>query len=261
MTIRSILITGASSGIGAALAQHYAADGVTLFLGGRNEARLGMVAQKCRDKGATVYVDSIDVTDRAAMEEWIAGADDSRSLDLVIANAGISAGASGLYTAEDSKLFRRIFDVNWGGILNTVEPIMPRMIERGRGQIALMSSLAGFSGWPGAVAYSASKGVVRLYGEGLRGALMRRGVKVNVICPGFIKTPLTDVNPFPMPFLMTAERGAQIIARALARNKGRIAFPWPMYLLSGFIGLLPYTLMQRLLAHAPQKPDAPLDDI
>lgn len=249
-----ILITGASSGIGAALAKIYAVPGARLTLGGRSRERLEDVAHSCRAKGAEVAATCIDVTDREAMRAWITAADDAMALDLVIANAGISGGTGGSEAAEPAQQVRLIFDVNLNGVLNTVEPALPRMAARGRGQIALMSSLAAFSGWPGAPAYSASKGAVRLYGEALRGRMAGKGVKINVICPGFIRTPMTAVNNYPMPFLMDPDRSAKIIRAGLAKNRGRIAFPWPNYFLAGFFGLLPHCISIKLMARLPEKP-------
>lgn len=250
---KHILITGASSGIGAALAQEYARTGVMLALQGRDEERLKKVAETCRTLGAAVHTALIDVTEREALQDWITETDDRAPLDLVIANAGISGGSGGK-GPEPVAQARRIFDVNLTGILNTIEPILPRMQERKGGQVALMSSLASFSGWAGAPAYSGSKGAVRLYGEALRGNMKAYGVKVNVLCPGFIRTPLTDENPYPMPFLMDVDRAARIIVKGLACDRGRIAFPWPTYLLAGFFGLLPHWLSLKFFSRLPAKP-------
>lgn len=251
---KSILITGASSGIGEALAVAYAQLGTVLFLCGRNEERLSGVAEECRRKGAIVYDAIIDVTDKGALEKWILTADDRHALDLVIANAGISGGTGGRQKGEDLEAAEKVWDINLMGKIHTVHAILPRMIERGRGQIAMLASLAGFSGWPGAPSYSASKGAVRLYGEGLRGAMMPYGVKINVICPGFVRSRMTDANPYKMPFFMETDKAAKLIVKGLARNKGRIAFPWQTYMLAGFIGLLPQSWSEKLLVKLPQKP-------
>ena len=237
---KSILITGASSGIGEALALHYARSGVFLALSGRSDERLQAVAQRCREKGAQVDASVINVTDQSGMHAWITGMDDSHMLDLVIANAGISGGTGGVMNGEPPDQARRIFDVNITGVVNTVEPILPRMISRRRGQIALVSSMAGFRGFPSAPAYSASKGMVRFYGEALRGSVRETGVQINVIMPGFVKSRMTDANDFHMPFLMDTDKAAETIARGLARDRSRIAFPLPTYLAAWFISRLWY---------------------
>ncbi|HEV7370013.1 SDR family NAD(P)-dependent oxidoreductase [Arenibaculum sp.] len=248
---KTILITGASSGLGAALARHYAAPGITLVLTGRNPERLDAVARDCAAAGADVRSAAADVTDRAFLADWLPRMDAGAPIDLAIANAGISAGTGG--EGESPEQARRIFATNLDGVLNTVHPLLPAMRARRRGQIALMSSLASFRGFPGAPAYCASKAAVRVYGEALRGELAREGIGVSVICPGFVRTPMTDVNAFRMPFLMDAGRAAGIIRRGLERNAARIAFPWPTYLGAWMLGVLPAGLADRLLAAAPAK--------
>ncbi|MCB1538285.1 MAG: SDR family NAD(P)-dependent oxidoreductase [Rhodospirillales bacterium] len=248
----NIVITGASSGIGEALALHYAAKGVSLGLTGRDGARLEGVARACRRKGALVEAAVLDVCDRAGMRAWLEKFDSVRPVDLAIVNAGIGGGARGA-TPEALEAARRIFEVNIDGVNNTLEPLLPRMAARKAGQVALMASLAGYRGVPGAPAYAASKGFVKLYGEGLRGALWRKGIRVNVICPGFVVSRLTGFNDFPMPFLMSAERAAAIIARGLARNRPRIAFPWPMAFAVWWLAALPAVLSEWVVRRLPKK--------
>lgn len=248
---RSILITGASSGIGAALARRYAGPGIALALGGRNRERLDAVAAACRAAGAEASAEVVDVTLAGPCADWIAEADTRAPLDLVIANAGISAGTGG--AGEGAEQTRRILATNVDGMMNTVLPAVPPMRGRGHGQIAIVSSLAGFVGFPGAPAYCASKAAVRIWGEALRPQLRADGVEVSVICPGYIRTPMTDGNDFPMPFLMDAERCARIIQRGLARNRGRIAFPWPLYAAVSLVGALPPGLLAPLMRRLPAK--------
>lgn len=248
---KHIVITGASSGLGAALAREYAAAGVQLGLLGRNAERLAAVKADCEALGATVKTASIDITSAEAMQAWLEEADAKQPIDLLIANAGISGGSGGL--ADGGALTRRIFATNVDGVLNSILPVAPLMQARRRGQIAIISSLAGIRGLPSAPAYSASKNAVRAYGEALRGSLGKHGVKVNVVCPGYIKTPLTDVNTFPMPFLMSAEKAAGIIRRGLARNVSRLAFPLRLYLPLWFLSCLSTRLTDWFFARLPEK--------
>lgn len=256
-TPTSILITGASSGIGAALALAYAGPGVTLHLGGRNVDRLEAVATKARAAGAAVRIQALDVTDADAMRRWVETADDSGPLDLVIANAGISAGTSGLSGAESDAQVRAVFATNLDGVLNTVLPILPRMTARRRGQLALMSSLAGFRGMPSAPSYCGAKAAVKVFGEALRGAVHGSGIRVSVVCPGYVRTPLTDVNAFPMPFLMEADAAARRIQRGLARNRARIAFPWPLAAAVWLLQALPPAWLDPILRRLPGKAAQP----
>lgn len=249
---KTIAITGASSGVGAALAVHYAAPGRVLYLQGRDPGRLENTAQTCRNKGATVHTVLLDVTDAVAMQQWLERADDATPIDLVIANAGVSAG-TGIH-GETGDQVRRIFAVNIDGVINTTQPLIARMVARQRGQIAIMSSLAGLRGLPSCPAYSASKMCVRAYGEALRGWLCKQNVAVSVLCPGYIKTPMTDINNFPMPFLMSAEKAAAKIARGLARNCSRIAFPLALYIPLWLIACLPVALTDPFFSRLPAKP-------
>jgi short-subunit dehydrogenase len=245
--LRHILVTGASSGIGAALARHYAAPGIRLTLGARDKGRLEATADQCRARGATAAATRLDVTARGAVRDWIEAADATLALDLVIANAGIGS------VKESEELARQVFAVNLDGILNTAYPAIDCMVRRGSGQLALMSSLAGYRGLPEAPAYSASKAAVKSLGEAWRGALAAAGIRVSVICPGFIATPMTAGQKFPMPFLMDAERAAGIIARGLARNRARIAFPWPMAFATSLLAAMPAGLADRLMRPRPTR--------
>ena len=221
----SIVLTGASSGIGEALALDYAAPGVALALTGRDAERLEAVADACRAKGATVVADTIDVTDRDRFLPWLTAFDQAHPVDLVIANAGISIDKDNS-SLDDFSIIRKTLDVNINGVLNTVEPLLAPMIARKRGQIAVVSSLAGFIGLPYSASYNASKAAVRVWGESIRYVLKKDGIGVSVICPGFVVSRLTAEAPFPMPFLMTSAKASAIIRRGLAANRPRIAFPF-----------------------------------
>ncbi|MBL6927946.1 MAG: SDR family NAD(P)-dependent oxidoreductase [Rhodospirillales bacterium] len=253
MTTKSILITGASSGIGAALAKEYATSGVFLALTGRNSERLQAVGGECEGLGAQVAIKTMDITDREAVQSWIDEIDDVHPIDLLVANAGISSG-----TARAEERFdkvREIFAVNVDGVLNTVLPAIPRMQSRRAGQIAIMSSVAGFRGLPGTSAYAAGKAAVKSWGEGLRGQLWADGIRVSVICPGYVVSSMTDTNQFPMPLIMPTARAARIIRRGLQRNKSRIAFPWPMHFLVWLMQALPIGWTDPLFRKLPKNPE------
>lgn len=248
----TILITGASSGLGAALARAYAKEGVVLGLMGRNEERLNHIAAECIAKGAKVRIGVVDVRDADAMRAWIEAFDAEYAVELLIANAGVSAGLGEF--GEGEAQVRAIFDVNISGVINSVWPLAEHMVKRGRGQIAIMSSLAGFRHLPSAPAYSASKACVRVYGEALRGQLRRHGVRVSVICPGYVDTPMTRINTFPMPFLMHENDAAMRIMRALSCGKRRICFPKRLYYPFYFLTLISPTLTDWLFDRLPAKP-------
>jgi short-subunit dehydrogenase len=221
---RNIVITGASSGIGAALAHDYAAPGIALALTGRDPARLIAVAEACRARGATVLASPIDVTDRMSLAAWLTAFDDAHPVDLILANAGVSIDRE-RSSLSDFSLIRKTMAVNFDGVLNTIEPLIDRLVTRKQGQIGLVSSLASFIGLPYSASYNASKAAVRVWGESIRFVLKPDNVGVSVVCPGFVVSRITAAAPFPMPFLMSAERASGIIRRGLARNKARIAFP------------------------------------
>jgi len=175
-------------------------------------------------------------------------ADDTRPLELIIANAGISSNISG-----DGDTARQITETNIDGTLNTVTPIADRMSARRQGQIAIVSSMAAFHGIPGAPAYAASKAWCKSYGEGLRGRLGRHNVGVSVICPGFVESRITAYNRFSMPMIMKANKAAVIIKRGLAKNQPRIAFPLTIYFFTWLLDCLPPGWTGRLFAKMPEK--------
>jgi NAD(P)-dependent dehydrogenase (short-subunit alcohol dehydrogenase family) len=226
MTFTHVLLTGASSGVGRALAIALAAPGVTLHLGGRDEGRLRAVAAQCQAKGGIAHPQSVSVTDAAAMGAWIAAAG---PLDLVIANAGISGGTAGAVESEAQT--RAIFATNLDGMLNTVLPAITVMGRQAsdaagvRGRIAVVASLGAFLPGPSAPAYCASKAAIESWVVGTAPSARRQGIRMTSLCPGFIETPMTATNDFPMPGIMKAERAADLMLRAIRLDKTRYAFP------------------------------------
>lgn len=228
---RSIVITGASSGIGAALVADYAGPDVSFLLIGRDGPRLDAVAEAARKAGARTTTALVDVTEDDAMRAAILAHDDASPVDLVIANAGVSA--SGM--PEPQGQARRVIEVNVFGVLNTVEPLIPRMIARGAGRIALVSSIAALRPLGDLPSYSASKAAVRAYGQAIRSKLRGAGVSVTVICPGFVTTPMTARHIGFKPFETPAPRAAAIMRRAIEARRGALTFPWPLAVLT-FLG-------------------------
>jgi NADP-dependent 3-hydroxy acid dehydrogenase YdfG len=243
---KSVLITGAAGGIGSALARVYAGPGVALFLGDVETEKLENLCVECSELGAEAHSRAVDVTDAAGMARWITDSDAVRPLDLVIANAGVSRGNA--RKEETAEQIREVFAVNIDGMLNTVLPVLPLLRNRKRGQIALMSSLAGFRGFPHAPSYCASKGAIRIFGQGLRARVKREGVSVSVIIPGFVKTPMTDANLYRMPRVITAERAARTIKRKLAAGKSEFVFPRPFPAVAWGMSALPPSLLARFTA-------------
>ena len=236
----NVLITGASSGIGEALALACADRGDRLFLCGRDAARLDAVAAACRARGATADARVLDVTDEAATRDWIRACDAAAPLDRVFSNAGVATGP------EVEPNVRRTFAVNVGGTVNVVLPAVEAMRARRCGHVVMTASIAGYGPLAGCPSYSATKSCVKTWGLSLRGHLRAEGVRVSVICPGFVRSRLTDKNTCPMPFFMEAERAARIILRRVDRNVGLIAFPWPMRFATWWLSTLPFWLNDLL---------------
>lgn len=249
---QTILITGASSGLGAALARLYSEKGKKILITGRNTERLLEVSNICQQKGALVetFVEC-DVNDYQKLSEWILRMDEEHQVDLVIANAGISAGTAG--GNESYEQIMKVMHTNIDGVINTIHPLIEPMQQRKKGQIALVSSLAGYRGLPSSPTYSASKAAVRVFGEGLRGQLSKHNIGVSVITPGYIKTPMTDVNDFPMPFIVEVDKAATHIIKRLERNASRIAFPWPLYFVVWLMSCLSPSLTDGIFARLPGK--------
>jgi short-subunit dehydrogenase len=246
--IRTSLITGASSGIGAALARALARPGATLHLSGRDQSRLEVVAASCRGRGATVESKLLDVRHAEAMAAWIGAAG---QLDLVIANAGIS-GRSREGGSENAAQARAIFDVNLGGMLNAVLPAMGLMaLQRSgadgiRGRIVAIASIAAFVAAPDSPAYCASKAAVDRWMVATAPAARRNGIVLTSVCPGFISTAMTAGYQFPMPGLMDADRAARIILRGVAASRMRVVFPKWVGLAARAAGMLPPRVMGAL---------------
>jgi short-subunit dehydrogenase len=252
---KSALITGASSGIGRALALALAGPGVTLHLCGRNAERLQATADACAGRGATVQARVLDVADAGAVAAWV---DAAGPLELVVANAGISAG-TGRGVAETDAQARTIFAVNVDGVLNTVLPALNLMRRQARGAggrrgtIAVIASMAAFTPTPGAPSYCAGKAAVDTWTVATAHGAARDGIVMTSVCPGYIRTAMTAHNRFPMPGLMEADRAAAIILRGLAAGRRRLVFPWWVGLAARLASLLPPRLSGALLGLAPGK--------
>ncbi len=244
MAGRHVLITGATSAIGGALAILYAEPGVTLHLHGRDTDRLGEVAEQCRSRGAGVVTQRLDVRDLSAVRQWLEALG---PLDLVIITAGLNAHVGSSGEAESLADVDALVDVNLKAAMHIVHAVLPGMRARGRGQIALLSSLAGYFGLPVTPTYCATKAGLKAYGEALRGWLGAEGIQVSVVMPGYVRSPMCDAMPGPKPFLWSPERAAQVIRRGLARNKARISFPFPLNLGCWFLAVLPAGMSTRIV--------------
>ena len=248
---RNIVISGATSGLGLALATGYAAPGVRLGLIGRDSARLQAARQRCEAGGATVVPGQIDVCDAGTLATWLTGFDDGGAVDLVIAAAGISAGPPRGQALEPGDFATRQIRTNLLGCMHTIEPLLPRLLARGRGHVAVVSSVAGLRGLPYSPGYSASKAGVRAYGEALRALLRPRGITVSVVVPGFFDSPMTDRFHGDKPFMVSLERASGIVRRGLDRGQARIVFPRLLAIGLQAADLLPAWLGDRILRAVP----------
>ncbi len=249
-----IIVSGASSGIGFQLAKRYLEQGAVVGVISRQTEKLRFFEQNWPD---SVRVYSADVRDLHALQ--LAAADFMSRFgcpDIVVANAGISCGTLTEHAA-DIEVFQAIFDTNVVGMAKTFQPYLGEMKSRGHGKLVGIASIAGFRGLPGASAYSSSKAAVINYLEALRCELFGTGIRVITICPGYVETPMTYSNPYPMPFLVRADLAARMIESAIARNRIFYAFPWQMMLIGKLLGILPKRLHAFLFSRAPHKPRRP----
>lgn len=247
----TVFLTGASSGLGEALARHYAARGAKLGLVARRADLLEKLGRSL-PAGADTY--AADVRDLSALGAAAADFMAKHGVpDLVIANAGVSHGTLTEY-ADDIEVFRQIMDINVIGMVSTFHPFVAAMRAAGRGTLAGVASVAGYRGLPGAGAYSASKAAAIRYLESLRVELRGSGVRVATICPGYIATPMTAKNTYPMPFIITADDFARRFARALDAGKDYAVIPWQMGLVAKLLAVLPNALFDAAFARAGRKP-------
>jgi short-subunit dehydrogenase len=247
-----VFVTGASSGLGAALAGRYAARGATLGLFARRIDALQRVAASLAPGGCSVYAG--DVRDastlRDAALDFVARYGPP---DIVIANAGVSTGTLTEHV-DDNEAFRAVLDTNVLGMMQTFQPFLPALLAEKRGKLAGVASVAGFRGLPGSGAYSASKAAAIAYLESLRVELANSGVQVLTLCPGYIATPMTEKNPYPMPFLLSADKAARLAERAIDRGRRFYVFPWQMACVGRLLRAVPRPIYDAVFAKAPRKP-------
>jgi short-subunit dehydrogenase len=249
--VRRVFITGASTGIGAAMARHYAGPDTSIGLFARRRDLLEALAASLPGQTALYASDITDFRALAAAAQDYIGR--FGPPDLVVANAGISIGTHGDELADMDKL-RRVLDVNVSAMAATLAAFAPTMKAARSGVLCGIASVAGFRGLPGAGAYSASKAAAISWLESLRTELHGSGVSVVTICPGYIDTPMTQVNRYRMPFIISADDAAARFARAIAARRRLAVIPWQMAVVTRVLRILPNWLYDRLAARAPRKP-------
>jgi short-subunit dehydrogenase len=249
-----VFLTGASSGLGSALARRYAAEGAVLGLYARRAKSLRQLAGTLAPATCAVYPG--DVRDAAALR---AAARDFMGRygtpDVIVANAGVSIGTLTAHE-DDNEAFHTVLDTNVLGMVHAFQPFLSALVAAKRGKLVGVASVAGFRGLPGSGAYSASKAAAISYLESLRVELSGSGVEVITLCPGYIATPMTEKNPYPMPFLLSADDAARLMVRAIRRGRRFYVLPWQMAWVGWLLRALPRPVYDRAFARAPRKPRA-----
>lgn len=248
MSERRILITGASGGIGSALARVYARPGVTLLLWGRNAKRLEETAAACRSRGAECIIDCFDLCDPRAQIERLASADEAGPVDIAIFNAGVGGTVVDEAPAETPEIARVIAEVNFVAPVAGASAMGARMAARGQGHIVFIGSIAESFPLPMAPTYAATKAGLRMFADALRIRLARYGVAVTLVSPGFIDTAMSRQVSEPKPFLMGADKAAAIIVRGIAHRRRSIVLPWQFIVIRALTRLLPRALLHWLLS-------------
>jgi len=243
----SVLITGATGGIGGALAKIYAKESTTLILQGRKSEQLNELEKECTTLGASVITKVIDLRERDLFSTWVRQISEQEGLDLVIVNAGVNINIGKNGEGESWLDVQALIDINVLAAMATVEGVLPQMRQRGKGQIALMSSLAAYYGLPITPSYCASKAAIKAYGESLRGWLKSEGIKVNVVMPGYVESKMCSDMPGPKPFLLTADKAALKIKKGLERNQARVSFPFPLNFGTWFLAVMPAKASEWIL--------------
>jgi len=238
-----ILITGASSGIGAEFARQYASPENELFLLARREEKLCKLQNELDSQCKRICLLTVDVRDFELLQEKVR---EIGTLDMVILNAGISLGHSHTKIPTIAE-FKNLYDVNVLSQHAVLEVVLPKMQEQKSGKIVFISSLSSLFTMPSAKVYASSKRALNAYAEGIRYKYKEDGIKVITILPGFIKSELTDKNDFTMPFLLDTDEGVQMMKRAIDRGKEFYAFPLRFYLIIRLLNLLPSLLRQRIV--------------
>jgi len=255
---RTILITGATGSIGSALVKQYSMSDQAnhLILLGRNQNKLASIADEYKNQKTEISCHIIDMRDRNAVQSLIGSIDRQTPIDLIICNAGVSSNIGENGEPESWDAICQVIDVNLYAVLASLNPLLSRMQQRKQGQIAIVSSLAAYRGMPITPAYCASKAAVKAYGEALRGWLSDDGIKVNVICPGFVESNMSAQFPGDKPLMISANKAARIIIKGLNRNKACISFPFPLNTGMWLLSILPYGMadwFMRLFSYGAKR--------